>query len=321
MEKRAQAIYEVKPALKKERDILADYLIEIGKDDWNEVTLNEIRSYIKHRLMELSLAKKITPARTISFRVHLIQIIELQQGPMSDVQKSAIKQIVNEKGRPLIEKADFILRTAKTFKLRDVQETIEWLWDSPKLTYNAVAVILSITFTTGARVADCLRITRERIREVENPSGRYMIVDIKTSKNNLLGQFKEQLTCKLTENMIVNPWLNIQAFLQIVQKDDLPIFDRPGVKMTTKKVNYVLEMAAKKTETARITAHSGRNTVLKHLYKNNVDDISKIMFMRWRYNTSMHLHYRNNTLEDSEVGAAYQLAEGNYNNAEEPSEE
>lgn len=306
-----KAILQEKPNLQKASNRIGAYLQSNGHKDWNEIDYTHIKGYIRHALHSDAKRTQLSPSKVENFRTDLLQILELYNGKLTDVYKYTIKAHINRIARPLLERSTFTHRKAKTFKLTDVKHVIRWLWNSPKMAYNAVAVILSITFTTGARVADCLNIIRSRVSTQQTEWGRFLVVSIKTSKNNPLGKYPEQLTCKLSENMIINPETNIKAWLEIIPENDEPIFSQ--VKMNTKKVNYVLKRAAVALGMESISGHSGRNTVLQALYRAKVDDISKIMYMRWRYNTDMHLHYRNNTMEATEVGAAYQLHHNNYN--------
>ena len=87
----------------------------------------------------------------------------------------------------------------------------------------------------------------------------------------------------------------------------------PGLNLSTQKIVGYISRRAKKLGLGKITGHSGRYSILSSLFKNNIDDDTKKLFMHWSPGSQMPTHYRGIMLETSEIGAAYILSKHNYN--------
>jgi hypothetical protein len=279
---------------------------------------------IKESILEKFITKWINyHNKNNSIKPYLIENLQFEtilgvehiQGNIKISQKSAIKKAANRAAKLIFEKRLYRPNRAPVIPLKRIFEIIELLWTKD---YNwwtrAAAVLLGITFTTGARMMDGLRLYWDDIYKEKNPSGEYLILPIRVSKNNLNPKRAEQLTFRIDNNNIIRLEKLISAW-QIYNnhKSKGEMFGHKEVVNTQKIVGYIKRVLIKNKIDLKIGGHSGRNSVLLNCFEKQIDETGLKIYLRWTPNSNMHIHYRNMLLETSHVGAAFKLYKADFN--------
>lgn len=299
--------------LRKCHHTLSRFLKKQGIKRWGDVNINIIETFIKRRIQYWAATSVLKPYKIVNLKVHIVNILNFHTGEISIIAKNRIRNTICAASRDAIENSSYTTKRAKTFELDTINNAIEWLNQNESWVDRAAAVILAICFCTGSRVADALRIRKNRIIWTENASGKYITIRIQTSKNNSLGEFPEQLTYKIGSSNIINLDQIIKNWLTD-NGSGTTIFENKEHKINAKIIINRFRKVSKALGLHNtITGHSGRNTMILQLYRAGVDRESMIMFMRWRSNSQMPIHYRQLMLEDTVVGGAYQLFMNNFN--------
>ena len=281
---------------------------EIAK--WKDLKEKHVIKFIRKWFKGQENNKKLKPYVVENLIINLQNILDLKTGTVPKMMKARINKIIKRKAQILFEQIEIKRSRADVFDLDTISKAIKTLWKKENDKAKAAAVILAITFTTGARTIDAMRVNVRRMKIEQTEAGRFLIMTLNTSKTNQIGKFQEQLTFKIDENnkiktdKIIQKWLKYYKPRKNMFKDN---FKARHIIYQFKVISR--ELGLKGT----ITGHSGRNTTLLQLYKANVDDESKKLFMRWRANSQMPLHYRNILLETSDMGAAAKLAKNKFN--------
>ena len=226
-----------------------------------------------------------------------------------------ISRTVKRFARPILAKYPQIKNRAKTFRLETIAKVIEHLFLKNNTISYETALCLSITFTTGCRLADALNIFSNDIKLIRNKYGKYIKINLRNSKNNILGIKPEQLTYKIGPKNIINLEEHINTYLSRVEIKTEKLFNiRNSQSSKIKQITYQMRKISKELNLRQtLGAHSGRNTLLINLCHAGVDDESKKIYMRWTPNSSMANHYRGLLLECSPFGATEQLSKINFN--------
>jgi hypothetical protein len=257
----------------------------------------------------------IKPYRIENLQFYIILAVEKIQGQVKICQKSTIKKAANRAAKCIFEKRLYRPTRAPVIPIEKVFEIIELLWTT---NYNwwtrASAVLLGITFTTGARMMDGLRLYWEDIHIEETQSGKYLLLPVRVSKNNMNPKRAEQLTFRIDKNNIIQLERLISAW-QIYNNNNCKgkVFENTEVVNTQKIVGYINRTLLKNKLDVKIGGHSGRNSVLLQCFEKQIDETGLKIYLRWTPNSNMHIHYRNLLLETSHVGTAYKLFKENFN--------
>ena len=184
------------------------------------------------------------------------------------------------------------------------------LWQRNSKCAKAAAVCMGICFLTGARCIDALRVNTNRMQQENTKYGNFLIMKLNTSKTNMTAKYHEQLTYRMSENNIIK----LENWIEKWKQLEKPVGNLFSDKYTSKQIVHKFKWVSKKLNFKEIiTGHSGRNSMVLELYKAGVDDEAKKIFMRWRANSTMPLHYRSILLETSLEGAAQKIYQNNFN--------
>ena len=278
--------------------------------EWNGVKEKLIFKFIVRWFKKAKRKKKLKPYAVENFLVNLKNILDLRIGRLPKLLISRINKKVKQEARIIFEEIEIKRSRAETFKLSTIKKAIKQLWRINAKNAEAAAICLAITFTTGARLIDALRINTRRMEKQKTEAGKFLVMKLNTSKTNPIGKHHEQLTFKISKENVIKTEKWIKKWRR-KYKPEGRLF---GKDIKTKDIVYQFKKISKKLGLKKmITGHSGRNTMVLELYKANVDDESKKLFMRWRANSQMPNHYRNILLETSRVGAASIMAQNNFN--------
>ena len=224
----------------------------------------------------------IKPYRIDNIQYDTILAVEKLQGYIGIGQKSAIKRAANKIAGKIFEKRLYRPIRAPVISLEKILEIIKLLWTKD---YNwwtrASAVLLGITFTTGARMMDGLRLYWDDLQIEEKPSGKYLLLPVRVSKNNMNPRRPEQLTFRINKNNIIQLERLISAW-QIYNKNSNrgKMFENKEVVNTQKIVGYINRTLIKNKIDIKIGGHSGRNSVLLQCYEKQIDETSLKIYLR-----------------------------------------
>ena len=141
----------------------AKFLKSKGITKWGKVTIELVELFITRRIQRWANMRTIKPYRIELLKVHLVTILNFHTGEVSTIVKNRIKKKIHTAARGAIEDSNYQTRRAKTFQLHTVLEAMNWLTANGDWMDKAAAVIMGITFCTGARVQDTLNIRTDRI--------------------------------------------------------------------------------------------------------------------------------------------------------------
>jgi hypothetical protein len=257
----------------------------------------------------------IKPYKVENIHYDTILAVEKIQGKIGIGQKSILKRGANRAAMKIFEKRLYRPTRAPVIPMVKVLEVIEILWTKDFNWWTrAAAVLLGITFTTGARMMDGLRLYWEDIYYEENQSGKYLILPVRVSKNNLNPKRPEQLTFRINNNNIIQLERLISAWQTYTHNNGKgKMFESKEIVNTQKIVGYINRTLSKNKLNFKIGGHSGRNSVLLQCFENKIDETGLKIYLRWTPNSNMHIHYRSLLLETSKVGTAYKLFKEKFN--------
>lgn len=241
----------------------------------------------------------------------LERIFRARSGPKFLQYKPVIRLTVNAIAREYYDSHDVTHRHANTVGIVSVRAMAAEMFNSgePKAFWSGL--ILLLTHFTGCRAKEALRLQWSDWNRITNENGKFWTFKIRTSKSNMIPLRNEQITIKLGPSRRELQKFFIIHFKKSGKPKDGFIFDQKWG--TTANVNYQLKKFSKIEQIMPpLTAHSGRNFVLKQMILAGIEESSIKTFMRWTDNSQMLQHYKNTTLECTPKGAAFQLSEFNF---------
>lgn len=283
---------------------------KMGLLKWKDLREKHIIKFINKWFRKAERNPNLKPYLVENFIIQLKNILDLKFGGIPKILANRLVTIIKRKAQIRFEQIEIKRTRAETFSLEDIKKAVSTLWKKENKISKAAAVCLAITFTTGARTIDALRVNTKRIREEETTAGKFLIMTLNTSKTNPLAKFHEQLTFKIDKRNIIKT----DKWIRKWRKRFNPKGTLLGTDIKARQMVYQFKKVSKELKLKGvITGHSGRNTTLLRLFEAGVDDESKKLFMRWRANSQMPTHYRGILLETSEIGAAAILAKNKFN--------
>ena len=288
---------------------------------WEKCSLKDLEIFIKLWVRKRINTGQMKPYRVENFLYELIRVLEYKKHYLPHVIRRHIRNKTLQTVRPWFKKHRYQVKRANCFTNEVILEVMEWLWEQKSWKMKATAIVLALCFTTASRTNDALGLQIDDFKRISNMDGNFLVLGIRTGKNNPMGRHPEQLTFSIQSTNVIKleewieKWLvysNNTTYLFATPKWLEGDIQKPG--LDTKIINYYLGKVSHQLGLKeKITAHSGRNSVLLELYRANVPDDAKRIFMRWRNNSDMPLYYRNLLLEESSVGAAYLLQRNQFN--------
>jgi uncharacterized protein YbcI len=299
----------------------AKFLKKKGVKNWDELNIKTAEEfaafYILNKSKKLKLNKNSLKGYVVQNFIYLIiRVIEAESKLfLPKIFCSRLKRFIKNFARPILEETPQLKNRAKVFKLKDIENVITNLFNKNSEICDVAAIALSITFTTGARLADVTNIYVKDIKLITNNLGKFIKISLRNSKNNLLGTNPEQLTFKIDKNNFINLEIHLTKYLsRRIGSPEKLIALKGSRESKIKKITYQFKKISFELGLKNVlSAHSGRNTVLLELCTSLIDDESKKIFMRWKPNSNMPSHYRGLLLECSAIGAAEQLHRKNFN--------
>jgi hypothetical protein len=298
---------------------LAGFLRKNGLKKWEDLTIQNAEKF-STKYIKTIYNQKIKTGKSLKgyvvqqFLYYLLRVIESEtKNNVPKILSSRLKRTIHRVARPLLAQTLQKTNRAKSFKFKTIKNAIKILLSKNKHITDCTAVSLAISFCTAARLADVLNIVREDIKLVKNKSGTFVKILLRNSKNNQLGLRQEQLTYFQSQNS--SNKINLQKLLKKFMKkhkndsrEKLINLGKLNRSQKLRKITYQYAKISKELNLKnKIGAHSGRNTLLYKICKNNIDDESKKIFMRWRPSSNMPTHYRGLMLECSDIGVAKRM--------------
>jgi hypothetical protein len=300
---------------------MSRFLLRNGLKKWEEIDIENIEEFSKFYIenkANLLISKNLTlKGYVVGQFIHtLLKVIEAETNNfIPKIYVSRIKRTIKRFARPILAKNPQVKNRAKCFKHKEIREVISTLFCYNEKITDIAAISLSLCFTTGARLADVINIFAKDMKLVTNNLGKFLKINLRNSKNNLLGIKSEQLTFKIDSKNILKTNEHLILYLSRHPNPPEKLIELEGSRESKiKKITYQYRKISKKLGLKnQLSAHSGRNSVLLELCKTNIDEESKKIFMRWTANSLMPTHYRGMLLECSAEGAAEKLNRNNFN--------
>jgi len=281
--------------------------------NWEQWTQKQLKKYIVARIRKILKNKGISvkPYRIYNKRMLLERIFKAHSGPKFLQYKPVIRLTVNAIAREYYESHDVAHRHANTVGITTVRAMASEMFNSGDEKAFWSGLILLLTHFTGCRAKEALRLQWSDWNKTKNENGKFWTFKIRTSKSNMIPLRNEQITIKLGPSRREL----VKQFIVHYRKSGKPskgyIFDQKWG--TTANVNYQLKKFSRTEKIdPPLSAHSGRNFVLKQMILAGIEESSIKTFMRWTDNSQMLQHYKNTTLECTAKGAAFRLHEFNF---------
>ena len=161
------------------------------------------------------------------FLYYLFRVIEAETANLlPKILTSRVKRTTNRYARPILAKYAQTQNRAKTFRLNTISKAIKYSFEKQTIIGSETASCLSLTFTTGCRLADALNIDIKDIKPLKNKYGKFVKIHLQNSKNNLLGIKAEQLTFKTDPTNIIKLDEDLKTYLSRVEITRDKLFDQ-----------------------------------------------------------------------------------------------